>query len=213
MNVKSLPKPLISSDRNSSYRPLRAGRLVARAVISIAASTILLGVIAGSLALHKMPAPPVQIDTAATVRLLSDVRRVQSSKVNGASRVLRIDETELNSYIHAQLDRHRSKTNPEGTLDDLRIALRGDLMHVFVAYQLHGKDMTLDVEGRLNTTGGYVGFELLNARVGALLIPRATFQSALQRMMQYPATREAMRLPPDVGDVVVEGDRIVLTYK
>jgi hypothetical protein len=213
VSVKVLSSLAGSSERNPSRQPFRAVRTLVRAVVSVAVLVALLVVILVALAFHKMPPPMVQIDREAATRLLTDLRQVQSSGANGTPRVLQIDEAELNSLIQAQLNRRDSIPNPDGTLEDVRVALRDDLIHVFVAYQLRGKDMTFDVEGRLHTTDGNVAFEPVGARVGALPVPRSAFQSALKKGMESPAAREMMRLPNNIRDLLVAGGKIIVTYR
>jgi hypothetical protein len=77
---------------------------------------------------------------------------------------------------------------------------------------VHGKDLTLELLGRLGAEDGFLRFEPISGQLGALPIPQSTLETAIQRLMDSPENREKLRLPPDISDMHVENGQLVATY-
>jgi hypothetical protein len=84
---------------------------------------------------------------------------------------------------------------------------------MYLLFDFHGKNMTFELEGTLHTVDGFAQFEPLSGRLGALPIPKSALQSSMQRMMDSPQARQALRLPANVSDLHVEDGQIVATFK
>jgi hypothetical protein len=96
---------------------------------------------------------------------------------------------------------------------DVKIQLIEDRVKAYILFDMHGKDMTLQLEGRLASSGGYIRFVPLSGEIGSLPIPQSALESAVQRMMDSPVNRETLRLPPNISDLRVENGEIVVTYQ
>jgi hypothetical protein len=96
---------------------------------------------------------------------------------------------------------------------DVKIQLMEDRVRAYILFDMHGKDMTLQLEGRLSSSGGYIRFDPVGGEIGSLPIPRSALETAVQRMMDSPVNRETLRLPPNISDLRVENGEIVLTYR
>src|SRR5260221_8185 len=78
---------------------------------------------------------------------------------------------------------------------DVKVQLIDDRVKAYVVFDVHGKDMTLQLEGRLGAQNGYLRFEPLSGEIGSLPIPQSTLESAVQRLMDSPENREKLKLP------------------
>src|SRR2546429_9341735 len=67
---------------------------------------------------------------------------------------------------------------------DVKIQLVDDRVKAYVLFDVHGKDMTLQLEGRLSAQNGYLNFAPLSGQVGSLPIPQSTLESAVRRLME-----------------------------
>ena len=81
------------------------------------------------------------------------------------------------------------------------------------AARVHGKDMTLQLEGRLGAQNGYLRFEPLSGEIGSLPIPQSTLESAVQRLMDSPENREKLKLPSEISDLRIQNGEVVASYK
>jgi len=189
------------------------------------------------LVLHKVPPPLVETSPQAAARVEEKFEAVEKAVASGQAATLRLDETELNSYLSAHLDLAGNGTpNPaptggaQGTpnaatpspqeveqmrsnVRDVKVQLIEDRVKAYVVFDVHGKDMTLQLEGRLGTQNGYLKFEPVSGQIGSLPIPQSSLESAVQRLMDSPENREKLKLPSGIADLRIQNGEIVASYK
>lgn len=209
-------------NEEAEKKPRSAWRIAWRVVTW---ATIVAGVVTLVLMFHKSAPPVVQADPAAAGRLEVKLLQAESAADTGAPPVLRVDEAELNSYLdsHLALDRGSPAPNPAGSeptveevqssVRDVKVTLNGDLVHAYVVFDFHGKDLTLDLEGRLHAANGYLQFEPVSGKIGALPVPQSTLEAAVRRMMGSAENREKLRLPDDLSDLRIENGELIVAYK
>ncbi len=187
---------------------------------AISWGTIALGVVTIILLLHKAAPPEVKKDPGAANRLEEKVQQAEASAAAGVAPVLRVDEAEVNSFLDEGAAPAAAASAKEPTLEevqstvrDVKINLTDDRVHAYIVFDFHGKDMTLELEGRLHAEGGYVRFDPVRGKIGALPIPQSTLETAVRKMMESPENREKLRLPADLADLRVENGEIVVAYK
>jgi hypothetical protein len=200
-------------------------------------STYALVVVTLILVLHKTPSPPVETSPQAAARAEQKFEDAERAVANGQPATLRIDETELNSYLSSHLElpgNQAAKPAPspdqQGASDgsaptpqdveqmrsnvrDVKIQLVDDRVKAYVIFDVHGKDMTLQLEGRLGAQNGYLNFEPVSGQIGSLPIPQSTLESAVRRLMESPENREKLKLPPQIADLRIENGELVASYK
>ena len=203
-------------------------------------STYLAALITLILLLHKTPPPPVEVSAQAAARAEQKVEQVQQSVSQGEKATLRLDESELNSYLASHLNLETGSTasasNAPASTDtsaapsssdapspadieqvrssvrDVKVQMEGDRVRAYVVFDVHGKDMTLELVGRLGAADGFLKFEPISGQLGSLPIPQSTLETAVQRLMESPENREKLRLPSDISDMRIEDGQLVATY-
>ncbi len=184
------------------------------------------------LLLHKAPPPIVETSPQAAARAEEKFEQVEKAVANGQPATLRLDETELNSYLASHLDLAgdgRTKPAPgapngptptpqeveqmRSNVRDVKVQLIDDRVKAYVVFDVHGKDMTLQLEGRLGAQNGYLRFEPLSGEIGSLPIPQSTLESAVQRLMDSPENREKLKLPSEISDLRIQNGEVVASYK
>jgi len=206
-------------------------------------STYLAALITLILLLHKSPAPPVQVSPQAAAKAEEKLQSVEQSALQGQQATLRLNEGELNSYLATHLALAGSAVNSaanssEKTADssaapadspgapsaadieqvrssvkDVKVQMEGDQVKAYVVFDLHGKEMSLELAGKLGAKDGYLKFEPVSGQIGSLPIPQSTLESAVQRLMDSAENREKLKLPPDVSDLHIENGELVATYQ
>jgi len=203
-------------------------------------STYLAALITLILLLHKSSPPLVLSSPEAAARAEQKLQDVQGSVAQGEKATLRLDESELNSYLSSHLDVARTTPAPsssptttssdplaehDGALTaadieqarssvrDVKVQMEGDQVHAYVVFNVHGKDMTLDLVGKLGAEDGYLKFEPVSGQIGSLPIPQSALETAVRQLMESPENREKLKLPPDVSDMHIENGELVATYK
>lgn len=193
------------------------------------------------LVLHKAPAPVVETSPQAAARVEQKFEEVQQAVSNGQPATMRMDQTELNSYLSSHLDIAPSggapssassgtggassgASAPGGTsveqieqmqsaVKDVKVELIEDRAKAYVVFDFHGKDMTLELEGRLGAENGYLRFEPVSGHLGALPIPQSTLETAVRRLMESPENREKLKLPDGMSGLKIENGEVVASYK
>ena len=207
-------------------------------------STYLAALITLILLLHKNSPPSVQSSPQAAASAEQKLQQVEQSVSEGQKATLRLDESELNSYLQSHLnlekddsaaaassstatpapDASQVNDSPGAPSDadinqvrssvrDVKVQMEGDQVHAYVVFNVHGKDMTLDLVGKLGAQDGYLKFIPVSGQIGALPIPQSTLESAVQRLMDSPENREKLKLPSDVSDMHIENGQLVATYQ
>ncbi len=199
-------------------------------------STYLAALITLILVLHKEPAPPVVTTPQAAASAEEKFAQVQETVAQGQPATVRLDESELNSYLASHLDLKTDSpaaatpapdATPGGSgaptsedvekmrssVRDVKVQMADDRVKAYVVFDVHGKDMTLELEGKLGATNGYLQFQPVSGHIGSLPIPQSTLEGAVQRLMDSPENREKLRLPPDISDLHIENGELVATYK
>jgi hypothetical protein len=186
---------------------------------------------------HKARPPLVETSPQAAARAEEKLEQVEKNVASGQPATLRLDETELNSYLgsHLALEGKSAASSPSiaGTqgaagsggptaeqveqmrsnVRDVKVQLIEDRVKAYVVFDVHGKDMTLQLEGRLGAQNGYLRFEPLSGDFGALPIPLSALQSAVQRLMDSPENREKLKLPAEISDLRIENGEVVVSYR
>jgi hypothetical protein len=176
----------------------------------------------------------VETSPQAAARAEQKFEDVEKAVANGQPATLRMDETELNSYLASHLalagngapNAASAGGAPKGAaptpqeveqmrsnVRDVKVQLIDDRVKAYVVFDVHGKDMTLQLEGRLGAQNGYLHFEPLSGRIGSLPIPQSTLESAVQRLMDSPENREKLKLPSEITDLRIQNGEIVASYK
>jgi hypothetical protein len=197
------------------------------------------------LILHKTPPPQVQSSAQAAARAEEKLEQVEQSVSQGQKATLRLDESELNSYLASHLALAQNTPGaripsatpssapvaaPQSTEDpgapsaadveqirssvrDVKVQMEGDHVKAYMVFDVHGKDMTLELVGRLGTSDGYLKFEPISGQIGSLPIPQSTLESAVQHLMESPENRDKLKLPADISDMHIENGELVANYK
>jgi hypothetical protein len=198
-------------------------------------TTYTLALVTLVLMFHKARPPLVETSPQAAARAEEKLEQVERNVASGQPATLRLDETELNSYLgsHLALEGKGAASAPLGAgtqggggaptteqveqmrsnVRDVKVQLIEDRVKAYVVFDVHGKDMTLQLEGRLGAQNGYLRFEPLSGEFGALPIPLSALESAVQRLMDSPENREKLKLPAEISDLRIENGEIVVSYK
>jgi len=215
-----------------------------------------------AMVLHKAPPPAVQTNPQAAARVEQKFEQVQQAVSAGQPAEMRMDQTELNSYLISHLDiaanpdsmhAHASAAPatpstvqaaspadgsqpvdnsgsgldmpvPAGTsaeqidqvrsqVKDVKVELVDDHVRAYVVFDMHGKDVTLQLEGRLGAQDGYLNFEPTSGQIGSLPLPPSALQSAMRHILESPENREKFKLPSDMSDLKIVNGEVIATYK
>jgi hypothetical protein len=95
----------------------------------------------------------------------------------------------------------------------VRIELRDDDLRGYVLFELFGKSLSLELEGRLEVRDGCITLKPTAGKLGSLPLPSGSLGSAARRLFESPENKEKFRLPPEIRDVAVREKRLVLSTR
>ena len=195
---------------------------------------------------HATPPPHIDTSPQAAASVEQKVEAVEQAAASGESATLRLDQTEVNSYLASHLDISPaaapvspasnsapasgvtgaspdlptpSGSTPEqieqvrSSVRDVKVELINDRVRAYVVFDFHGKDMTLQLEGRLSAANSYLRFEPVSGQIGSLPIPQSSLEAAVQKMMDSPENREKLKLPAAISDLKIENGELLATYR
>ena len=195
---------------------------------------------------HTAPSPHIATSPQAAASVEQKVEAVEQAAASGESATLRLDQTEVNSYLASHLDISPaaapvnpapnatpangvtgaasdiptpSGTTPEqikqvrSSVRDVKVELIDDRVRAYVVFDFHGKDLTLQLEGRLSAANGYLRFQPVSGQIGSLPIPQSSLEAAVQKMMDSPENREKLKLPAEISGLKIENGELLATYR
>ena len=124
---------------------------------------------------------------------------------------IKLTEEEVNSLIAQRMPPPEQIPGQGiGTVRELKVTLAGDRARIYSLFTVAGKDLTLQMEGRLHVTGGYLQFEPTGGELGELSLSAVSLDLLLSRLMNDPEVREGFRMPATIRDVRVENSELVI---
>ena len=190
-------------------------RVIRRFLVWTLAALLIFVVLGAILIFHTPVLPAVERNPAAAAQLQARIKEAEATASPASPKVLQVDQNEFNSLIASYFDpaTEGQAQNSSNSVRDMRITLADDLVHMYVILNIHGKDLSLELAGRLRTVNGIAEFDPVSGNVGALPIPRSTLQSSMRKMMNSPDSRAALRLPDNLSDIHIENGRIMATFR
>lgn len=101
----------------------------------------------------------------------------------------------------------------QSSVKDVKVDMDGDLVKAYVIFDVHGKDVSLELDGHLRSENGFLKFDPVAGKLGSLPLPQSTLDAAVAKLMASPENREKLKLPPDVSDIHIVNGQAVVTYK
>ncbi len=99
----------------------------------------------------------------------------------------------------------------KSSLRDLKIRLLEDSLRLYATVDVHGMDLSLELEGRPLVRDGYLRLELDSAKIGSFPLSGGTLQSTVDRLVNSPQNKEKFRLLPGIKNIRVEHGRLIVT--
>jgi hypothetical protein len=101
----------------------------------------------------------------------------------------------------------------QSSVRDVKVDMDGDLIKAYLVFNLHGQDVSLELDGHLATENGYMKFEPVAGKLGSLPLPQSVLDAAVNQLMNSPENRDKLRLPDDINDIQIQDGQAVVSYK
>ena len=179
------------------------------------------------LILRQSPAPAIHADPQAADRAAEKMVQLQTAMQVGQAHSVALNEAELNQWMHDNLviasahqaqqavpaGHEASVEEVQSALKDVRLGLSGNQLRAYAVFLLYGKELSLQLDGMLETRDGYIRLKPTAGKLGSLPIPSSTLDRVVQQLFESPQNRESFRLPSQITSVHIENSTLVIATK
>jgi hypothetical protein len=187
--------------------------------------------------------PRIEVPPDAVGHAQAKVQEFRTSLEQGRESTLEMDEPELNGWLSENLALKRTAAdattpmvhetatslaqkaltlhqsrNPtveevQSSVRDVKIELREDSLRAYMSFELYGKELSLEMEGRLTLRDGCLLLEPTAGKLGSLPLMAGTLESAARRLFESPENREKFRMPSEIRDVAIKQGHLVISSR
>lgn len=167
------------------------------------------------LAEAKIPSFPISEEQARNLEM--QIRRVELSSQKGQAIELSIVGDEINSYLKKGftapgLDKVRGYFKEGVDLEDIAVKLEGEQMQVWMQVYYKFKRLSINLTGRLETTGNKANFIPQIIKVGKVSLP-LKLSPYIPRMLRKDVEDFSFTLPAYVEKVLIVDGKMVIKGK
>jgi hypothetical protein len=220
------PTPPVSSSRSASATSGLGWRLFRLLPwISLTITVCVLFLI-----LKQAPPLTIQADPQAAERVTEKMAQLQLAMESGRPHSLSLNEAELNQWMRDNLaiasahqDRGADLNLPTGheatiqevqsALKDVRINMMDHQLRAYALFTIYGRDISLQLDGTLDTADGVLRLKPITGKLGSLPIPRSTLDHVVQKLFDSPQNRDKFKLPPQIASVWIENSTLVIVTR
>jgi hypothetical protein len=182
------------------------------------------------LILRQAPPLPVEADPQAADRVAEKMAQLQIAVQAGQPHSTTLNEAELNQWMRDNLAiasvhqarlagipvpaGHEAKVQElQSALKDVRMNLTGNQLKAYALFALYGKEISLQLDGTIETRDGFIRLKPTAGRLGSLPIPSSTLDRVAQQLFESPQNRETFQLPPQIESVRIENGTLVIATR
>ena len=191
----------------------------------VALATLLIALF---LLLRPASPPEVRTDPKAAEHVQSKIEQMEEAVGEGRPHTLQLDEAELNVWMQSNLTMGGARTAGSGapgsaaeptleqvqsSLRDVKVNLMGDRVRAYALFNLYGKDISLQLEGRLFVADGRLRFKATSGMLGSMPIPQVSLDRAVSQLFDSKENREKFQLPPEIKDIQVVNGELIVSYR
>lgn len=182
------------------------------------------------LIVRQAPPMPIQADPQAADRVAEKMAQLQTAVQAGRPHSMTLNEAELNQWMRDNLaiaSAHQARQagipvpagheasvqEVQSALKDVRMNLTGNQLRAYALFALYGKEISLQLDGTIETRDGFVRLKPTSGRLGSLPIPSATLDHVAGQLFDSPQNRDTFQLPPRIESVRIENGTLVIATK
>jgi hypothetical protein len=98
----------------------------------------------------------------------------------------------------------------QSSVRDIKIELLDETLRVYALFDMHGMDLSLELEGRPSVQNGYIRLEPVRGKLGSLPLMAGTLKSVANRLFESAENKEKFKIPSDIRDVRIEHGQLVV---
>lgn len=225
MRQPEMTKEQAALEKLKAITPPPAGPSLFSQLFRLVRWAIVLGcLVALFMMFRQAPPPTVAVDPEGAQKVSDKFLAAREASTQGQAFTMPLTEAEVNAWLQSNLASSggAAQTGPGGqptqeqvqsSMKDIKLHLVGDQIHAYTLFTLYGKDVTLQLTGKLQVKDGRIRLDAKKGMIGTLPIPKATLGSAVSSLFDSPTNREKFVLPPHIADIQVQNGELLISYK
>ena len=182
------------------------------------------------LILRQTPPLSIQTDPQAADRVAEKMAQLQRAVQASQPHAMTLNEAELNQWmrdnlaiasahqaqqagIPAPVGSEPSVQEVQSALKDVRMNLMGNQLRAYALFALYGKEISLQLDGTIETQGGYIRLKPTAGKLGSLPIPSSTLDYVVHQLFDSPQNRDKFKLPPQIESIRIENNTLVIATR
>jgi len=101
----------------------------------------------------------------------------------------------------------------KSSIRDIQVDLMDDTLCIYAIFDMHGIDLSLELEGHILVEDGYLRLVPVRGKLGSLPLPSGTLQSATTKLFESPENREKFRVPSYIRDMQIDGNQLIVSSR
>jgi hypothetical protein len=96
---------------------------------------------------------------------------------------------------------------------DVEIELLEDSLRLYALLDVHGVDVSLELEGQIFVRDGYMRLEPTSGKLGSFPLMAGMLESVAGHIFDSPENKQKFHLPPNIRDVRIEHGQLLVTSR
>jgi hypothetical protein len=115
--------------------------------------------------------------------------------------------------IPAPIGSESSVQEVQSALKEVRMNLMGNQLRAYALLALYGKEISLQLDGTIETQRGYIRLNPTSGKLSSLPIPSSTLNYVVHQLFDSPKNRDKFKLPPQIESVRIENNILVIATR
>jgi len=161
------------------------------------------------------PTPPLEIQTdpQAGERIAGKMAQLEMAIATGRSHSLSLNEAELNHWVRESLTMASTSQEARSALKDVRLNLMSSQVRAYALFMLYGKEISLRLDGTVETRDGFLRFNPTAGQVGSLPLPSIAHNVVVQKLFESPQNRAMFQLPPEIESIGIQNNTLMIVTR
>jgi hypothetical protein len=182
------------------------------------------------LILRQTPPLSIRTDPQTADRVAEKMAQLQMAVQAGQPHAVTLNEAELNQWMRDNLpiaSAHQAQQagiplsvgsapslqEVQSALKDVRMSLMGNQLRAYVLFAIYGKEISLQLDGTMETQGGYIRLKPTAGKLGSFPIPSSVLDYVVHQLFDSPQNRAKLQFPPQIESIRVENNTLVIATR
>jgi len=182
------------------------------------------------LILRQAPPLSIQTDPQAADRVAEKMAQLQIAVQASQPHAVILNEAELNQWMRDNLaiasahqaqqagipapnESEPSVQEVQSALKDVRMNLMGNQLRAYALFALYGKEISLQLDGTIETQRGYIRLKPTSGKLGSLPIPSSTLNYVVHQLFDSSQNRDKFQFSPQIESIRIENNTLVIATR